>query len=154
MLFAGVGVVAFLLDFFIKRKAAEQLKENAVREVAGDRILLRKIHNTGIAFGLFAKDERVTIVSTAVMLGAVAAEFIRNLCHGGRFLVKLGYALLIGGGANNLYERVRYGYVTDYFSFNVKWEKLRRLVFNLSDFFILAGALLVFVGKMFTKKNK
>ena len=43
-------------------------------------------------------------------------------------------------------DRLTRGYVVDYFSFNVKWEKLRRLVFNISDFFILGGTLLSLVG--------
>lgn len=154
MIFAGIGGLVFLIDFIVKRKAEEQIKEGAVREVAGDKILLRKLHNSGIAFGLFADNERVTVIGTAVLLGAMTAEFVRTLLTKGKTLTKLGYALLVGGGANNLYERCRQGYVTDYFSFNVKWEKLRRLVFNLSDIFIFAGTLMVLAGKLFKKKNK
>lgn len=151
-MFAGIGGLVFLLDYFLKRKAEEKLKSGVVREVAGDKILLRKLHNDGIAFGLFAGNERITVVGTSVLFGGMAVKFIRVLRQKGKILTKLGYALLVGGGANNLYERVRHGYVTDYFSFNVKWEKLRRLVFNLSDICILAGALLVCIGKLFKKK--
>ena len=61
-------------------------------------------------------------------------------------LTDLCGALALGGGACNLADRMRRGYVTDYFSFNVPWKKLRGLVFNLSDMFIAVGALLTAIG--------
>ena len=33
--------------------------------------------------------------------------------------------------------------MVDYFSFNVRWKPLRQIIFNLSDFCILIGALVV-----------
>ena len=36
--------------------------------------------------------------------------------------------------------------MTDYVSFNVKWKPLRRLVFNVSDFCIILGAMLSALG--------
>ena len=37
-------------------------------------------------------------------------------------------------------------YVVDYVSFGVKWKRLRNVVFNLSDFCIIIGALLTALG--------
>jgi len=148
MIFIGIIGLVFLADYLAKKKAEETLKEGVVREVAGDRILLRKLHNEGIAFGMFAKREGVTILGTAILLGGMLSEFFQIVFKKGNTILKIGYALLIGGGLNNLHDRYFKGYVTDYFSFNVKWEKLRRLVFNLSDMFILIGAILITLGKV------
>ena len=61
-------------------------------------------------------------------------------------LVRLGGALVLGGGLSNLNDRITKGYVTDYVSFNVKSEKLRRIVFNISDMCIAVGAVLAALG--------
>ena len=53
---------------------------------------------------------------------------------------------LLGGAFSNAYDRLKRGYVVDYFSLNLKWEPLRRVVFNISDFCILIGAMLVAIG--------
>ncbi|MDD7641035.1 MAG: signal peptidase II, partial [bacterium] len=56
---------------------------------------------------------------------------------------KAGLALLIGGGASNLLDRMRRGYVTDYFSIEAagRFKKLSNVVFNCSDFCVFGGIL-------------
>ena len=51
-------------------------------------------------------------------------------------------------------DRMTKGYVTDYFSLNVKWEKVRRLVFNISDFCILIGTILASISWCRKKKEE
>ena len=70
------------------------------------------------------------------------AGYLRFLKNPGKQAVKLGGALALGGGLSNLTDRMTKGYVTDYFSLNVKWDRLRRLVFNISDFCILIGTVI------------
>ena len=153
MIFIGIIGVVFLIDYFAKQKAEQELGKE-VKEAAKGKLKLQKLYNKGIAFGLFEGKENVTIIATAIAIGMMISSFFTIVFKGGKTLSKLGYALMIGGGVNNLYERATKGYVTDYFSFNVKWDKLKRLVFNLSDMFILIGAFLVLLGKLFGNKNK
>lgn len=153
MVFIGIAGLIFLLDYAAKKTAEKKLKENAVQSAAGDKILFRKLHNFGIAFGWFENKKKITLLSTAILLGYIIAQFVSMLSQKGKTLSKLGYACLIGGGMNNLYDRWQHGYVTDYFSFNVKWEKLKKLVFNLSDLFIFLGAVLVGLDKVFAIFN-
>lgn len=153
MIFIGLAGLLFGIDYFVKKKAEETLKEGVVREVANDRILLRKLHNPGVAFGWFRNNKKVTVLLSSLLIGGTIARFWELLFKKGMTITKLGYALLIGGGLNNLYERFHQGYVTDYFSFNVKWDKLKRLVFNLSDLFIFAGVILVGIGKLISSKK-
>ena len=62
-------------------------------------------------------------------------------------MMKTGLALLLGGALSNTYDRLKRKYVVDYFSFGVKWKRLRNIVFNISDFCILAGTLLTVLGQ-------
>ena len=58
----------------------------------------------------------------------------------GRVLEKTALTLVLAGGASNLYDRLKRGYVVDYFS--IQWKKLKKVVFNLGDIFIFAGSAL------------
>ena len=153
MIFIGIIGAVFLIDYFVKQQAEQELDSQEVKEVAKGNLRLQKLYNRGIAFGWFKGKENITIVATAMAIGAMITSFLAIAFKTGKGLSKLGYALIIGGGLNNLYERFTKGYVTDYFSFNVKWDKLKRLVFNISDMFILIGALLVMLGKLSARKK-
>ena len=60
---------------------------------------------------------------------------------------KAGYALVLAGGLSNLYDRLRRGYVVDYFSIQAGF--LKKVVFNLGDLFIMAGAAVLTVKSLF-----
>lgn len=65
-----------------------------------------------------------------------------------------GLALLLGGGLCNFVDRVKKGTVTDYLRFTrCPVSCVRRLVFNISDFCILIGGLLLFVSEKFRIKS-
>lgn len=153
VIWTGIMTSVFLSDTIIKSWAESHLSEKAVKEVAGDKILLRKLHNSGMACNIGENVPDLVEKGTLALWVAVFAGYLKLLGESGRKLSKLGGALIVGGGLSNLTDRITKGYVTDYFSLNVKWEKLRNLVFNISDFFILIGGCLVFLGQM-GKKNR
>ena len=76
----------------------------------------------------------------------MAAVFVCSLGQRGNRLLRLGLSLLLGGAFSNTYDRLKRRYVVDYLTFNVRWKPLRRVVFNLSDFCILIGALLAVIS--------
>lgn len=153
MIWTGIMTSVFLTDTLIKSWAETHLSEKAVKEAAGDKIILRKYHNSGMACNLGENVPDLVEKGTLALWVAVFVEYLKLLAEPGKKVSKLGGALLVGGGLSNLTDRITKGYVTDYFSLNVKWEKLRNLVFNISDFFILIGGFLAFCGQL-GKKNK
>lgn len=81
------------------------------------------------------------VIHTAVMI-VVAAGYYLLLRLPGKIPTKIGASLLLGGGAGNLYDRYTKGHVVDYFHVNVGPEWFRKLIFNLSDFYVFVGAFL------------
>ena len=59
---------------------------------------------------------------------------------------KIALTFAIGGALSNLYDRMVRGYVIDYFS--IQWKKLTKVVFNLGDLFIFAGAVLLLISEL------
>jgi signal peptidase II len=93
---------------------------------------LSPVANTGVAFGLLAG------LSPAVAALAAVTLFAVLLYHRGRrpgsSAEGAGIALMAGGAAANLLDRVRLGYVIDYLDLHV-WP-----VFNAADTAIVVGA--------------
>lgn len=103
------------------------------REMEFHGIRIRALWNEGAAFGLPLPEEALTLAPAAV-LGAFWAR---------RKRAPVGTGLILGGGLSNLLERVRHGRVFDYVQFPCAPGPLKRYVFNLADFSILAGGLVL-----------
>lgn len=138
LLTAGI----FLLDFTLKEHTDSTRLQGTKQEILGGKLILRNCHNEGTAFGLCKIGKKECLSASAFALGGVTWEFVRHLLHGGSRIAKLGLSFILGGGLSNYFDRHTKGYVTDYVSFGVKNRKVRNLVFNISDFFILTGTVI------------
>lgn len=87
----------------------------------------------------------VAVLSIALTLAVTVLFLVTFSFHGNR-LLKSGLALLLGGAYSNTYDRMRRHYVVDYVSFPVKNKAIRNIVFNISDFCIMIGALMMVLG--------
>ena len=100
---------------------------------------LTYVENTGVAFGMFRGVNSFFIVLSAVLIAALLI-FRRN--HPVRPpAVAAGLALVLGGALGNLYDRLAYGFVVDFFDFS-----FFPAVFNVADSAITAGAVLLALG--------
>jgi signal peptidase II len=106
--------------------------------------------NPGIAFGLFADSRFPGIRIVLVVLSLVAAGVMAWLLLAGRAggpRSRLGIALILGGAAGNLFDRLLDGGVVDFLLFYVhgyEWP-----AFNVADSAIVIGAGLVLVELLF-----
>jgi signal peptidase II len=80
-----------------------------------------------------------------MVVSAVAGAFGMLLLRKGSRVQKTGLAVVLGGALSNLYDRVKRGYVVDYFS--VQKKGLDQVVFNLGDLFIFLGSVLFALGE-------
>lgn len=88
----------------------------------------------------------VVAALSVILCILMTAAFLLSFCTRGNNLLRIGLSLLLGGSFSNTYDRLKRKYVVDYFSFNVKCRGIRRIVFNISDFCIMFGALLAVLG--------
>lgn len=148
LLWIQLALGLFQTDLAVKHEIdKEESGFDRERDLWGGRIQVRKHRNYGMAGGgCTGHMPEIIKVSGLMTLGCMAA-FGRLLFQEGRTVRKLGFSLLTGGALSNLYDRCRKGYVVDYISFRTPFPRLNRLVFNLSDFFIMAGALLICFGQ-------
>lgn len=148
MIFLGLAAALFAADYFVKKFMDAHFPQGTRREILGGKIILQNLHNPHGVLGLFKGRKELGEALSFGALLSVCWDFIRLLFSKGRKLEKLGVGMAFGGGCNNLYERETKGYVTDYFSFGVKNQKLKKIVFNLSDLFIFLGAFFYLAGQV------
>ena len=96
---------------------------------------LTYVENTGVAFGMF-RGRNSPLIAVALLLVAGLLWWRRTL-PASQKLVHLAILLVIGGALGNLYDRIAYGFVVDFFDFKV-WP-----VFNVADSCISVGACLL-----------
>lgn len=142
MIYLGIIAGIFLLELLLKNHIEKKRIEGEDTPVLGGRLLLRKYHNYGAFLNLGEKVRPLVAAVSFLLTAVIFAFFILTLGQKGNGLLKAGLSLLLGGAFSNTYDRLRRKYVVDYFSFGVKWRRLRRVVFNLSDFCIMIGAVL------------
>ena len=132
-----VAAAAGAADQITKHVVANALEPDRSVHLAGP-FSIEHVHNSGIAFGLFASRTSAVVVLTAVAVAAMLVFFSRSAGRH-RFLpVALGFVL--GGSVSNLVDRVRLGYVTDFLHVRY-WP-----AFNLADSFIVIGVALLFLS--------
>ncbi|MBQ8040198.1 MAG: signal peptidase II, partial [Lachnospiraceae bacterium] len=106
-------------------------------------IRVHKYHNPGAFLNLMQHKKKLLHGISVVFTLMIALVFMLTLFQKGNRVLKLGLALLLCGAFSNTYDRLSRNYVVDYFSFCTPWKKFNQIVFNISDFCILIGTLLV-----------
>lgn len=97
--------------------------------------------------------QRVVAALSLCLTLLMTVVFLATFSLRGNSTLKTGLAFLLGGAYSNTYDRLVRKYVVDYVSFPVKNKRIRRIVFNISDFCIMIGALLMALGETKGKRK-
>lgn len=142
----GIIAVIFFGDMWIKNKVERSQEEGSTKSVRDGRILIRRHHNKGAMLNAGQTKQKAVAVLSVIITLAATAVFLCSLGQKGNRMLRVGLALLLGGAFSNTYDRLKRKYVVDYLSFGVKWKWFRNIIFNLSDFCIMIGALTAAIG--------
>ena len=141
LIMAGV----FAIDYKIKKWAEEKLKGKKRKPLGKSGCSLVLLHNKGFAGSkLKEKPEVVKILHTIILALFGILCIVLGYFKKGNEMTAFGISFILGGGASNLYDRWKKGYVTDYLGLPVA----KKLVFNVSDLCIFAGAVITMIGEM------
>lgn len=131
-------LLAFAADRFSKWWVGAYLATHGTTTINAF-LTLRETHNEGIAFGLFQGTGQFVGWLTAVLLLGLLVYLWRLPQE--QWLVRTGLAILIGGAAGNLWDRVTTGAVLDFIQI-----PLRVGIFNVADVLIYVGMFLLLAG--------
>lgn len=97
--------------------------------------------NRGVSYGLFAAETTTGVVILAGFAIAVSAGLALWLARVELKLTAVAIGLVLGGAIGNVYDRIAYGAVADFFSFHAfgfYWY-----IFNIADVWIAVGVGLI-----------
>lgn len=139
----------------IKQYILEEEKAGRKSRMLPGGVEIRRLENGGAAGGVLSgRKDLLCVISGSVL--AVCAGLLLGESRKKRTTARgVGLSLLLGGGFCNLMDRLRKGTVTDYVRFTkCPVRAVRRLVFNISDFCIAIGGLLLVLCQKFRIKEK
>ena len=140
----SIAAAIVVLDQIVKAvvRSTLELHESAV--VIPSFFSLTRVHNYGAAFGLMNAAEfpfKTVVLSIVATLALGALSWYGATLPAEQRLARLGLALIIGGAAGNLIDRLRSGYVVDFV--DLYWRDWHFWAFNVADAAITVGVTLM-----------
>ena len=135
------------IDQLSKILALKYLKNVESIPIIQNMFHLTYVENRGAAFGMFQNNQIIFVI-----VALVASIYGLYYLHKKKvnILGKVSILLIISGALGNLIDRVRLGFVVDYFDFRIIWE----YVFNIADIFVVLGTILLCIYILFYEDNK
>lgn len=144
---AAIGAV-YVLDKVSKHIVTVKMSEGESLPVLEGFFHLTLVHNTGGAFGIMKNNPHV-FTGAAAIFTVLAVIYVTLRWTLMAFRDKAAVCLILGGTLGNLSDRLRLGYVIDFFDLRI-WP-----VFNIADSCITIGAaMLIFSVLAFGDKGK
>ena len=135
------------IDQLSKILALKYLKNVESIPIIQNMFHLTYVENRGAAFGMFQNNQIIFVI-----VALIASIYGLYYLHTKKIntLGKVSILLIISGALGNLIDRVRLGFVVDYFDFRIIWE----YVFNVADIFVVLGTILLCIYILFYEDNK
>ena len=134
-----IVLIVFAADQWSKARIQQTLGYEQSHEIFGKSFLLTLTHNTGGAWGLLPHGNPLFIGFAFV--AAAALLFAYHRVARPDSLIAGAFALALGGAFGNLVDRLRFGYVVDFFDARfIHWP-----IFNVADSAISLSIVLLLI---------
>ena len=137
-IFALIGFAAALFfDQFTKYTAVLKLKDQAPFVLIDGVFELRYLENRGAAFGMM-QDMRSILAAGAILVCALIVYLYLRMPGNSRYLpLRICSVFLCAGAVGNMIDRIRLGYVIDFFYFRL----IDFPIFNVADCYVVAACI-------------
>lgn len=142
-----------LADIALKSTIEGYMSRKEERTACRGKVILRKVYNKGFGFNLLEDEQEVVKYGSAFATVVLTIWQLLTLLRRKQGLKKVGLSLMAAGAWSNTFDRWFRGYVIDYVGFQSKNKEVERMTFNLADFLIAAGGILVFLSSLFRRRS-
>jgi signal peptidase II len=157
--------IVLILTLIILNIGCDQISKNIVRdqvkfrsktEIIGEKFILTNVENSGAFLGMGSELNPVIKFILLLMLPVIVLLLVLRY-----LLIKsdldnislIGLCFIVGGGIGNLYDRILYGSVTDFFHIDLGGI-FKTGIFNMADVSVMVGMGFILVAGLITKKKK
>lgn len=143
-------IVAILIDQYTKYLAVTHLKDGPAFVLIDNVFELNYLENRGAAFGLL-QNRQIFFVCVAILIFAFILYCYVRIPKTGRYLpLRLCGIFIVAGAAGNLIDRIRLGYVVDFFYFRL----IDFPVFNVADIYVTVSFAVLLILIFFRYKEE
>jgi len=142
-------IVIVALDQFTKAVVRSKLPLHTSVPVVPGFMDFTHVRNSGAAFGILNavdfpfKTVVIAVIATAALIGV--GLYAASLAHH-QLVARMGLALIIGGAAGNLLDRIVAGSVVDFV--DVYWRTYHFWAFNVADSAITVGVAIMILDML------
>ena len=141
-----IVILVFITDQASKAMIQRNMYFGENHNLIGNSFMLTLTQNTGGAWGILPAGNKVFVWFAAIAIVALLLAYHR--IARGDLLVGSAFALALGGAIGNLTDRLRYGYVVDFFDVRIiHWP-----IFNVADSAISLGIVLLMIQYLPSKR--
>ena len=138
------SIVLFVIDLVTKILITNFMRVGDQIKIIPNFFSIMYVRNTGAAFSILENSRFFFIIAGILVLIFIYLFLVRNKTLS-MYLI-ICYSMLIGGIIGNLYDRIVYGYVVDFLSFNIFGYYFP--VFNIADSFIVISIILLIINEL------
>ena len=132
-------IIFFIIDLVSKLIVSNLMDVYDSIKIIENFFYITYVRNTGAAWSIFSGERLGLVIVSLIIICFIVYYIFKN--NPENRLEKVGYAMIVGGAFGNLLDRIVYGYVIDFFDFNI--FNYDYPIFNLADCFIFFGVLLI-----------
>ena len=143
-------------DQISKKMVRDQVEFRSTTEIIGEKFILTNVENAGAFLGMGSDlNPIIKIIFLLILPVVVLLLVLRYL------LIKqdldysslIGLSFIVGGGIGNMYDRILYGSVTDFFHIDLGGI-FKTGIFNMADVSVMVGMGFILLAGFTHKKNK
>ena len=146
-----IAIVIILADQITKSSIIRTLALGQTKPALGNFLVLTYTRNTGGAFSLMQGGNYLFIVVAS--LAIVALLFAYHKYQFRQLSMSAALSLALGGAVGNLVDRIRFGYVVDFFDFQGGTGHTLWPIFNVADSAISVGIVVLILRMLFAKEK-
>ena len=137
------------LDQWTKILATTHLMEEPL-VLLTDVFELRYLENRGSAFGML-QNQRVLLLVVSMGVMVISALYFAKLPWNNKMsTLRILIVFIVAGGLGNMIDRIRLGYVIDFFYFKL----INFPIFNVADIYVTVSIILLFILILFFFKEE
>ncbi len=142
-------VLIVIIDQFTKALVRSSLPLHTSVTLVPGLLDFTHVRNSGAAFGILNaadfpfKTVVIAVIATAALIGV--GLYAASLAHH-QLIARIGLALIIGGAAGNLLDRIAVGSVVDFV--DIYWHGYHFWAFNVADSAITVGVAIMMLDML------
>ena len=148
-------VANIAIDQISKVIVRAQVSPFSETPIIGDYFTLHNVENKGAFLGMGSELSDTSrliflLILPILVLGYVIYYILKKKTLDRMSLID--FCCIVGGGIANVFDRIVYGSVTDFFHINLGGV-FRTGIFNVADMSVSAGMIMLLIASFLSKKN-